>query len=83
MQIVVSHKLDFVKGGTMYVQMYWLLVKKEYIIVFVYIILSVVFYTFGITAAKWIAHVHSVTGQIFGKPWPKGIVIYFVDSNHV
>jgi hypothetical protein len=39
----------------MYVQMYWLLVKKEYIIVFVYIISTVVHYTVCVTSAEWFA----------------------------
>jgi hypothetical protein len=38
-----------------YVQMYWLLVKKEYIIVFVYIISAVVHNAVCVASAKWFA----------------------------
>ena len=35
-------------------QMYWLLVKKEYIIVFV-VVCAVVYHTVCVTSAKWFA----------------------------
>jgi hypothetical protein len=46
---------NFEKSFHVYVQMYWLLVKKEYIIVFVYIISAVVHDTVCVTYAKWFA----------------------------
>ena len=51
-QIEIS---NFLKSFHVYVQMYWLLVKKEYIIVFVYIISAVVHNTVCVTSAKWFA----------------------------
>ena len=66
-----------------YVQMYWLLVKKEYIIVFVYIIAAIIYHTIRITASKWITHEHSNAWPIVFDPRPKGVVVNFVYSNHV
>lgn len=38
-----------------YVQMYWLLVEKEYIIVFAYIFSAITYHTIWITSTKWVA----------------------------
>ena len=63
--------------------MYWLLVKKEYIIVFVYIFTAKIYHTVWITASKWIAHEHSKAGPIAIDPGPNGVVVNFVYSKHV
>jgi len=60
-----------------------LLVKKEYIIVFVYIISTITHHTVGIASAKRITKEFSKARAIFSKPGPKGIVIKFIYSNHV
>ena len=73
----------FVKCFKMYIQMYWLLIKKEYIIVFVYIITAIIFYAARVTSAKRVAHVHSNPGQIVPNPRPNGIIVNLVYSNHV
>jgi hypothetical protein len=66
-----------------YVQMYWLLIKKEYIIVFVYIIVTKVDNTVQITSSKRLAHVHTKPFEILANPGPNSVVINFVYSNHV
>jgi hypothetical protein len=66
-----------------YVQMYWLLIKKEYIIVFLYIISAITNHAVWITASERIAHKQSDAGTMFAKPGPKGVVINLVYSNHV
>jgi len=62
----------------MYVQMYWLLIKKEYIIVFVHIIIAVVFYTVWVTSTKRVAHEHSEPRPMLLNPRPNGIVVNLV-----
>ena len=63
--------------------MYWLLIKKEYIIVFLYIISAITNHTIGITAPKRIAQKESSTGTVVAEPGPNGVMINFIDSNHV
>ncbi len=75
--------LYFLKSRHVYVQMYWLLVEKEYIIVFVYIISTIVHYAVWITSSKWLTKEFSKTWAMLAKPRPKGIVIKFIYSNHV
>jgi hypothetical protein len=64
-------------------QMYWLLIKKEYIIVLLYIISAITNHAVGITAPKWITHKKSSTRPFVADPRPEGVAVNFVDSNHV
>ena len=83
MSQVLSILLYLVECRRMYVQMNWLLIKKEYIIVFAYVILAIVDHTLRITSTKWFTHVHTKTFEMAVNPGPKGIVINLVYSNHV
>ena len=71
------------KGIHVYAQMNRLLVKKEYIIVFVYIISAIIHHTVRIATSKRFAKECSKTRTVGLQPRPKGIVINFIYSNHV
>ena len=78
---IISYNL--IKCGYMNIQMYWLLVKKEYIIMFVYIISAIVHNAVWIASPKWLAEKLSKTRAVLFQPRPKGIVVKFIYSNHV
>ena len=63
--------------------MNWLLIKKEYIIVFVEIISTVDHYTVWITSPKRFAKEFPKARSVFSDPGPEGVVINFIYSNHV
>ena len=69
-----------------YARMYWLLVKKEYIIMFimfVFIISTIVYYAVRVTMPKGITVKYPKASPIFPDPGPESIVINFIYSNHV
>ena len=74
---------DPLKSRYVYVQMNWLLIKKEYIIVFVCIVSTIIYYAVWITPAKWFTNPFSKSRKIFSNPGPEGVVIKFIYSNHV
>ena len=65
------------------VQMYWLLVKKEYIIVFVDVFLAIANNTVWITPSKRVANIQPNPRSMLAQPRPKCIVVNLVYSNHV
>jgi len=72
-----------VKSSVVYAQMNRLLIKKEYIIVFVYIFSTICNYTIWVTSTKRVTSKNSKSVPILSKPGPEGIVINFIYSNHV
>ncbi len=69
--------------GHVYVQMNRLLIKKEYIIVFVYITSTIRNHTVRVTPPKRIADQYTKAWSILFEPMPEGVVIKFIYSNHV
>jgi hypothetical protein len=80
---ICTPQVSFGKSGYVNVQMYWLLIKTEYIIVFVYFVIAIANNTVRITATKRVTHQKSKTWPVFRQPWPKGVVVDLVNSNHV
>ena len=72
-----------IKCWHVYVQMNWLLIKKEYIIVFVYIFSTVTNHTIGVATPKRVTRQQSVTWSVVSKPRPESIIVKFIYSNHV
>ena len=80
---IFASVFNFVKGWCVNIQMNWLLVVKQYIIVFVYVIPAVVTNCVWVTSTKWFIKKHSHTRPVLVEPRPKSIVVNFVYSNHV
>ena len=66
----------------MKVQMYWLLVVKEYIIVF-YVVPTKVVQRIWICSSGWIAEEHASVRHMPVYPRPKGIVVDLIYPDHV
>ena len=82
--VYIMIEVDYsIKRGRVYGQMNRLLVKKEYIIVFVVVISSVHYHTVWVTAPKWITVKQSKARSVFVHPRKKSILINFVYSYHV
>ena len=64
------------------VQMYWLLVVKEYIIRLSDIV-SKVKQCIGIAATRWIAKEHPSQRQIILDPRPECMIVNLIDPDHV
>ena len=79
-QIIITY---FSKSWLVYAQMNRLLVKKEYIIVFVYTFTTKINNTIRITAPKGIAHEHPCAWPVISDPRPKSVVVNFIYSKHV